>query len=84
MQFMVLPLVLLLGTLAISEGYKRYVSPEQKEKWEGTIKMHHGEAGILLTLAGIMLRSPNITSVGIGLALHDHKDAKKWFTKDKR
>ena len=82
---MVLPFLLILaGSYLVSEAYKRYVPPQQKKKWENFAKMHHGEAGLLMTGAGILTKSPNLTASGIGLILHDRDDYKKWFAGDKR
>ena len=82
---MVLPFLLILaGSYLAGEAYKRYATPQQKKKWENFVKMHHGEAGLLMTGAGIITKSPNLTASGIGLMLHDRDDYKKWFTGYKR
>ena len=65
------------------EIYKNYVPAEKKQEWENAVKMHHGEAGVLTAVVGVLTKSPKIISVGIGLALHDRDDANKWFTGDK-
>ena len=84
-QIMVFQLLAVAGLAYLAgEAYKRYATPQQKQKWENFAKMHYGEAGLLTTGAGILTRSPNLTASGIGLMLHDRKDYKKWFTGDKR
>ena len=75
-----IPLLLgLVGAVAVAEVYKRYVTPEEKHQWENFAKMHHGEAGALMTLAGIAMKSPTLVGSGIGLLIHDRKDSDKWF-----
>ena len=74
-----LPVLALIGAVAVAEIYKRYATPAQKRKWENFARMHHGEAGAILTAAGIVTRSPSLAASGIGLMLHDQKDANKWF-----
>ena len=78
---------------SIAEGYKRFVSPAAKKSWERDVGMHHGEAGMVLFGAGsassafahtkknqkTLNASLFATGVGAGLAIHDHKDAHKWF-----
>ena len=82
---MVFQLLLFVGLpYLVGEAYKRYATPEQKRKWENFTKVHHGEAGLLITGAGIVTKSPNLTASGVGLMLHDRKDYQKWFTGDKR
>ena len=36
-----------------------------------------------MAVAGVLTKSHNLTSTGIGLALHDRDDVNKWFTGDK-
>ncbi len=82
---MVIPLLIVAGLSYLAgETYKRYATSKQKRKWQNIAKMHHGESGLLMTGAGLLTKSPNLTASGIGLMLHDHKDYKKWFTGDKR
>ena len=82
---MVFHLLVVVGlAYLVGEAYKRYATSEQKRKWENFAKVHHGEAGLLMTGAGIFTKSPNLTASGIGLMLHDRDDYKKWFTGDKR
>lgn len=79
---MLVPILVFAGTYLAGELYKKYATPEQKNKWENFVKMHHGEAGVLMTGTGILARSPNLTASGIGLMLHDKDDAGKWFKKN--
>lgn len=65
--------LLLIGSFVAAEMYKRYTTPEQK-KWENFARMHHGEAGTILTASGIVIRSPSLAATGIGLMLHDRKE----------
>lgn len=74
-----LPILVFAGSYLAGEVYKKYATPEQKRKWENFTKMHHGEAGAIMTGVGILTRSPNLTASGIGLMLHDRDDAEKWF-----
>ena len=73
----------LVGSYLVGEAYKRYATPQQKQRWENFVKIHHGEAGILMTGAGFLTKSPNLTASGFGLILHDRDDYKKWFTGNK-
>ena len=77
----------------IAEGYKQLVSTSAKKSWERDIGIHHGEAGIALFGTGsassaflygeenqkALNASLFTAGVGIGLAIHDRKDAHKWF-----
>jgi hypothetical protein len=79
-----LPIILaIVGSYVIAELYKNHTTPEQKKKWEGFVKTHHGEAGIIGIAGGILLKSPTMIGTGIGLAIHDKDDAPKWFVGDK-
>ena len=80
---MVHPLLFLAGGMLVAELYKRYATQEQKSQWENFVKMHHGEAGAIMTGVGILSKSPRLTASGIGLIAHDWKDKDKWFTGDK-
>lgn len=77
------PIWYLAGAVALAVVYEKYLSQEEKARWESQIKMHHGEAGLLALLAGLATRSPRLAAVGAGLALHDINDINKWFTGDK-
>ena len=77
----------------VAEGYKQLVSTSEKKSWERDVRIHHGEAGIALLGAGsassaflngkenqkALNASLFTAGVGIGLAIHDHKDVHKWF-----
>ena len=68
-----------LGGLALGEAYRHGTTPEQKRRWEGFVRTHHGEAGAIGVAAGLATRSPILAGIGAGLALHDRRDATKWF-----
>jgi len=76
-----IPLIIaaLVGGYALAEGYKKYTTPQQKQNWENYVKTHHGEAGVLMTVAGLVAKSSTLIGSGIGLMLHDKNDADKWF-----
>ena len=77
-----IPLILgLVGTYVVAEAYKKYVTPQQKIQWENFAKMHHGEAGAIMTVAGIVTKSPTLFGSGLGLMFHDKIDSHKWFKK---
>jgi hypothetical protein len=48
--------------------------PLSRKKWENFARMHHGEAGTILTASGIVIRSLSLAATGIGLMLHDRKE----------
>lgn len=68
-----------IAAYAVAEIYRQLATPEQKRRWEGLVKTHHGEAGLGAVAGGAVARSPALAGIGIGLALHDIKDASKWF-----
>ena len=72
-------LVGIAGSYLLAETYKKYATLQQKKKWENYIKTHHGEAGILMTVAGVVTKSPTLIGSGVGLMVHDRDDARKWF-----
>lgn len=74
-------LVALVGGYAIAEAYRKYTTPQQKRKWENYVKTHHGEAGVIMTTAGLVTKSPTMIGSGVGLMLHDKNDANKWFNR---
>lgn len=61
------------------EAYRLLATPEQKRRWEGFVRTHHGEAGVALVAIGLALKSPALVGIGTGLALHDIDDAAEWF-----
>lgn len=63
----------------MAEAYTRVVPSTQKRKWENFVRMHHGEAGLIMTALGIASRSPSLAASGIGLTMHDWPDKNKWF-----
>ena len=81
----------------VAEAYKQFVPPSTKKSWEHDVGIHHGEAGIILLGVGIISSllsyseknqkalntSLFAATVGTGFAIHDHKDAHKWFRSKK-
>ncbi len=55
-----------------------YLSPETKMKLKQLVPMHHGEEGFWTTLAGVILRNPNLISGGITLMVDDWSDRPFW------
>lgn len=55
-----------------------YLSPETKTKLKQLVPMHHGEEGFWSTLAGILLKNPNLISGGITLMVDDWSDKPLW------
>ena len=68
----------------VAEAYERCTTPEQKRAWESRVQVHHGEVGVGMAVGGAAAKSPFAVGLGTGLAFHDRKDCKKWFTGDKR
>jgi len=52
---------------------------ETKRQWDRERIMHHGELGCLALGAGILAKSPNLVSTGLGLMASDTQDSNKWF-----
>lgn len=73
-------LATLIGGYVIAEVYKKYATPQEKQKWESFVKTHHGEAGAIMTVAGLATKSPSLIGSGIGLMIHDKDDVNKWFS----
>jgi len=71
------------GYLA-GQVYDKLVSEETKTKWQNFIQSHHGEWGVLGTIAGVATGHYGIAATSAGLALHDLPDRDKWFTGDKK
>jgi len=69
----------ILGVYILAEAYKKYTTPDEKKRWENYVRMHHGEAGAIMTATGIVTKSPTLVGSGIGLMLHDKDDANQWF-----
>lgn len=72
-------LAALVGGYVVAETYKKQTTPQQKKNWENYVQMHHGEAGVIMTAAGIITKSPSLIGSGVGLMLHDKDDVNKWF-----
>lgn len=73
---------MMLGALAAfvaGELYLHLATPEQKRRWEGFVKAHHGEVGVVAAATGALAGSPTLAGAGLGLAIHDARDAPKWF-----
>ena len=68
----------LVGVLA-PEAYRLVTTPEQRMEWEGFVRTHHGEVGVILAAIGLATKSPTLAGIGAGLALHDRDDIAKWF-----
>lgn len=67
-----------------AELYKRFATPAQKKALESRAQVHHGELGVGMAVGGAAAKSPLAVGAGLGLAVHDRKDHKKWFTGDKQ
>ena len=67
------------GTYLLAKVYDKYATPEEKNNWESTIKMHHGEIGILAIIFGVLVGSLILIVIGIVLVLHDIGDSSNWF-----
>ncbi len=65
--------------MVICELYKRGMTEEAKKKWENTIKIHHGEAGLIMVGVGGLTKSPFFIGLGLALSLHDIDDINMWF-----
>jgi hypothetical protein len=68
-----------IGAILTAVAYDKLVPHQSKMNWQNSVGMHHGEAGIVALVAGVLAKSPALAAAGLGLALHDHKDANKWF-----
>ena len=52
-------------------------------EWENKVNIHHGAAGTLITIAGVLADSPKLIGTGLGLMIHDWDDRHKWFNNSK-
>lgn len=78
---MVTPMLWFLAGLATPKIYAKF-SPEEKSKWEKKYPIHHGEAGILMIIGGILSKNPGLSAFGTGLVIDDWKDRNDWFKKN--
>lgn len=60
----------------VCEAYQQLTTP--KKIWEGSVRMHHGDADVILAAIGLVVKSPALLGMGAGLALHDRDDAAEW------
>jgi len=81
-ELVMTPTTAFISSLLLAEGYSQYTTPVEKVSWHNQVKIHHGEAGVIIALLGALTGSKSATAFGLGLALHDHKDAGKWFRQD--
>ena len=79
---MVSPVVWFLAGLAAPKIYEK-LTPEEKTSWKKKYPMHHGEAGVLMVLGGILTKNSGLSAFGAGLVIDDWKDRKDWFQKNK-
>jgi len=79
-SFMVHPLVWFLAGLTAPKLYEK-LSPEAKNNWKKKYALHHGEAGVLMLLGGVVTRNPGLSAFGAGLVIEDWKDRNEWFQK---
>lgn len=70
----------LAASYIVAEVYRTGTTNEQKSSWQNYVKTHHGEAGVLMALSGLIAKSPTLIGSGLGLAYHDRKDVDKWFS----
>jgi hypothetical protein len=70
--------------LALPEAYEQNASLEFRSRLQRFTDAHHGEIGVLAFLAGVVTKSPALTAFGLGLAIHDRKDANDWFSGKRR
>jgi hypothetical protein len=68
-----------IGAILAAVAYDKLVPHQSKMNWQNSVGMHHGEAGVLALVAGALTKSPALAAAGLGLAVHDRKDAPKWF-----
>lgn len=58
--------------------------PNPPKVYISDTRIHHGEAGVVLGVAGILTGDERITGLGTGLALDDLHDLPEWFTFKKK
>ena len=73
----------LFGAIVVSELYNKFATPNEKYEWENKVNIHHGAAGTLITIAGVLADSPKLIGTGLGLMIHDWDDRHKWFNNSK-
>lgn len=77
---MVSTILCFLAGLAAPKIYEKF-TPEEQSKWKKQYPLHHGEAGVLLIIGGILSKNPGLSAFGTGLVIDDWKDRKDWFKK---
>ncbi len=58
--------------------------PHPPKVYINDTRIHHGEVGVMLGVAGILTDDKRLTGLGTGLALDDLHDAPEWFTFKKK
>ena len=59
--------------------YEKLLTPQEKESWKSQHPIHHGEAGVVVFVLGLLTKSPRLATFGLGLAVDDWNDRNKWF-----
>ncbi len=69
----------LLAGFIIPKLYETLLTPQDKKEWKKQFSIHHGEAGVLAFVVGVLGKMPRLAAFGLGLAADDWKDRNKWF-----
>lgn len=51
--------------------YEKLLTPQEKESWKSQHPIHHGEAGVVVFVLGLLTKSPRLATFGLGLAVDD-------------
>lgn len=72
----------LLTAQSLTKSWSSQPNPPQVYVFDR--RVHHGELGVVLGLAGLYKNDPYLTGLGTGLAIDDLHDVNEWFTFKKR
>ncbi|WP_268542333.1 hypothetical protein [Candidatus Nitrosotenuis cloacae] len=72
----------LLTAQSLTKSWNSQSNPSQVYVFDR--RVHHGELGVVLGLAGLYKNDPYLTGLGTGLAIDDLHDVNEWFTFKKR
>lgn len=79
-----------LAGLTLPQLYENNFTKQQKRNWKQNFSIHHGEAGVIVGVLGLLMYlssnhpddqklGKQLTALGAGLAIDDWADRHLWF-----